>query len=95
MFTGVAREAHEWPIQKAVAFLMARLSLLTHLSEVGTVATQVGMRDMKFSVLPPSHLQKIQAESQCVPRVLIGSVFQLLGLTSSLRHKRGTSCLCG
>ena len=47
---------------------MARLSLLTHLSEVDTVALQVRMGGMTLSEPPPSHLQKIQAESQYVPR---------------------------
>lgn len=69
---------------------VTRLSLLTHLSEVGTVATQVRMRGMKLSELSPSHLQKIQAESQHAPSVW-SPVWGLQTLTSSLRHERGIS----
>lgn len=62
---------------------VTRLSLLTHLSEVGTVATQVRMRGMKLSELSPSHLQKIQAESQHAPSVW-SPVWGLQTLTSFL-----------
>lgn len=64
----MATETHERLILKAEAVPVARLSLLTHLSEVDTVALQVRMRGMRLSELPSSHLQKVQAESQYAPR---------------------------